>query len=134
MSVQNHEGFQVQNSTTIADAHLLRLFLAVQSTPKHILASLVVSNAFLNADLSDDVTILTQPAPGQAWYSLPMCKSMSWFERRPQREEARDKTLTSFLFHIEGEEFSLRQSAYHPSVWFVVKAPVCSASLDCTTA
>ena len=27
---QNHEGFQVQNSTTDADAYLLRLFLAVQ--------------------------------------------------------------------------------------------------------
>ena len=42
---QNHEGFQVQNSTTNADAHLLRLFLAVQANPKHVLASFDVSNA-----------------------------------------------------------------------------------------
>ena len=60
---QNHEGFQVQNSTTNADAHLLRLFLAVQANPKHALASFDVSNAFLNAELSEDVIILTQPAP-----------------------------------------------------------------------
>ena len=58
---QNHEGFQVQNSTTNADAHFLRLFLAVQANPKHVLASFDVSNAFLNAELSDDVIILTQP-------------------------------------------------------------------------
>ena len=35
---QNHEGFQVQNSTINADAHLRRLFLAVQANPKHVLA------------------------------------------------------------------------------------------------
>ena len=56
---QNHEGFQVQNSTT-NDAHLLRLFLPLQSNPKHVLASFDVSNAFLNAELSDEVIILTQ--------------------------------------------------------------------------
>ena len=36
---QNHEGFQVQSSTTNADARLLRLFLAVQANPKHVLAN-----------------------------------------------------------------------------------------------
>ena len=60
---QNHEGFQVQSSTTNADAHLLRLFLAVQANPKHVLVSFDVSTAFLNADRSEDVVILTQPAP-----------------------------------------------------------------------
>ena len=60
---QNHEGFQVQNSTTNADADLLRLFLAVQANPKHVLASFDVSNAFLNPELSEDVlSILIQPA------------------------------------------------------------------------
>ena len=58
---QNHEGFQVQNSTTNADAHLLRRSQAVQANPKHVLASFDVSNAFLNAELSEDVLILTQP-------------------------------------------------------------------------
>ena len=67
---QNHEGFQVQNSTTNADAHLLRLFLAVQANPKHVLASFDVSNAFLNAELSEDVIILTQPAPELVQFGL----------------------------------------------------------------
>ena len=46
-----------------ADAHLLRLFLAVQANPRHVLANFDVSNAFLNAELSEDVAILTEPAP-----------------------------------------------------------------------
>ena len=56
---KNHEGFQVQNSTTNADAHLLRLFLAVEANPKDVLATFHVSNAFLNAELDEDVVILT---------------------------------------------------------------------------
>ena len=55
--------FEVQNSTTNADAHLLRLFLVVQANAKHVLASFDISNAFLNADLMEDVVVLTQPAP-----------------------------------------------------------------------
>ena len=43
---QNHEGFQALNSTTNADAHLLRLFLVVQANLKHVLVSLD-SDAFL---------------------------------------------------------------------------------------
>ena len=42
---QNHEGFQMQNSATNADA------------------GFDVSNAFLNAELLDDAVILTQPSP-----------------------------------------------------------------------
>ena len=38
-------------------------------------------------------------------------------------EESRDKTLTVFNFMIAGDTYSLRQSVYHPSLWFVVKAP-----------
>ena len=37
----NHEGFQVQNSTTNADVHLLRLLLAVHAHPNNVLASLM---------------------------------------------------------------------------------------------
>ena len=40
---QNHEGFQVQNSTPNADADLLRLFLAVQANPDHVLARFELS-------------------------------------------------------------------------------------------
>ena len=45
---QNHEGFQVQNSTANADAHLLRLFLAAQVNPKHVLASFEMSAMHLS--------------------------------------------------------------------------------------
>ena len=57
LQVQTHEGFQVQNSSPNADAHLLRLLLAVQANPRHVLASFDVSSAFLNAELSEDVVI-----------------------------------------------------------------------------
>ena len=127
---QNHEGFQVQNSTTNADAHLLRLFLAVLANPKHVLASFDVSNAFLNAELSEDVVILTQPAPELILWSrepgtLYQCTKACYGLREAPKlwEEARDKTLTSFIFQIDNVECSLRQSTYHPSLWFVVRAP-----------
>ena len=66
----HHEGFQVPSSTTNADAHLLRLFLAVQADPKHVFASFDVSNAFLNAKLYEDVLLLTQPAPELVQFGL----------------------------------------------------------------
>ena len=132
---QNHEGFQVQNSTTNADAHdaahLLRLFLAVQANPKHVLASFDVSNAFLNAELSENVIILTQAAPELIQFGLVkpgalyQCTKACYGLREAPKlwEEARDKTLTSFVFLIDNVEYSLRQSTYHPSLWFVVRAP-----------
>ena len=97
---QNHEGFQVQNSTTNADTHLLRLFLAVQANPKHVLASFDVSNAFLNAELSEDVLILTQPAPEFVQFDLAkpgtlyQCtKACYGLREAPQLwEEARDSS------------------------------------------
>ena len=51
-------------------------------------------------------------------------KKHAGFQEAPKLwEEARDRTLTSFVFYIEGEEGSLRQRTYHPSLWFVVQAP-----------
>ena len=42
----------------------------------------------------------------------------------PKRwKEVRDKTLTCFVFQTDHVEYSLRQSTYHPSLWFVVRAP-----------
>ena len=59
--------------------------LAVQANPKHVLASFDVSNAFLNAELSEDVIILTQPAPELIQFGLvrplPVHESMLWVER-----------------------------------------------------
>ena len=127
--VLRSEGFQVQNSTTNADARLLRLFLAVQANPKHVLASFDVSNAFLNAELSEDVIILTQPAPELIQFGLVkpgtlyQCTKACYGLRKAPKlwEEARDKTLTSFVFQIDNVEYSLRESTYHPNLWFVVR-------------
>ena len=48
---------------------------------------------------------------------------MLWIARSTELwEEARDKTLTSFVFQIDKDEYSLRQSMYHPCLWFVVRA------------
>ena len=66
---QNHEGFQAWNSTANLDARL-RLLLAVHGNPKHVLASFDDSNASLNADLSEDAGILTQPAPELIQFGL----------------------------------------------------------------
>ena len=119
---QNHE----------ADAHLLRLFLSVYaSSKKNVLASFDVSNAFLNAELSEDVTILTQPAPELVQFGLVkpgtlyQCTKACYGLREAPKlwEESRDKTLTAFTFIFKGDTYSLRQSVYHPSLWFVVKAP-----------
>ena len=56
---QNHEGFQIHNSTNNADAHLLRLFLSVYASSKNVLASFDVSNA----ELSEEVTISVNRLP-----------------------------------------------------------------------
>ena len=128
---QHHEGFQIHNSTNNADAHLLRLFLSVYASSKNVLASFDVSNAFLNAELSEEVTILTQPAPELIQFGLVkpgtlyQCTKACYGLREAPKlwEESRDKTLTAFHFLIDGDTYSLRQSVYHPSLWFVVRAP-----------
>ena len=108
------------------------MFLAVQANPMHVLASFDVSNAFLNAELSEDVVILTQPAlelvqfglvkPGTLYRCTKAC--YCGLKEAPKLwEEARDKTLTSLVFQIDNEDYNLRQSTYHPSLWFVVRAP-----------
>ena len=131
---QHHEGFQLHNSTNNADAHLLRLFLSVYANSKNVLASFDVSNAFLNAELSEEVTILTQPAPELVQFGLVkpgtlyQCTKACYGLREAPKlwEESRDKTLTAFHFLIDGDTYSLRQSVYHPSLWFVVRAPCLS--------
>ena len=103
---KNHEGFQIHNSTNNADAHLLRLFLSVYASSKNVLASFDVSNAFLNAELSDEVTILTQPElvqfglvkPGTLYQCTKACYGLR--EAPKLWEESRDKALTAFHFLI----------------------------------
>ena len=98
--------------------------LGCQAHPKHVLASFDVSNAFLNAELSEDVVILTQPAPELIQFGLvkpgtlyQCTKTCYGLREAPELwEEARDKTLTSLVFQIDSDEYSLRQSTYHPSL------------------
>ena len=44
--------------------------MSVYASSKNVLASFDVSNAFLNAELSEEVTILTQPAPELVQFGL----------------------------------------------------------------
>ena len=97
------------------------MFLAVHANPNNVLANFEVSSAFLNAELSDDVVILTQPAPDLIQLGLvkpgtpcPCTIACYGLQGAPRlREEARDKTLFVFTFELRGENFHLRQSAYH---------------------
>ena len=109
---------------------------------KNVLASFDVSNAFLNAELSDEVTILTQPAPELVQFGLVkpgtlyQCTKACYGLREAPKlwEESRDKTLMAFHFVMDGDTYSLRQSVYHPSSWFVVRAPCLSyTSTSCPT-
>ena len=113
---QNHEGFQIHNSTNNADAHLLRLFLSVYASSKNVFASFDVSNASLNAELSEEVTILTQPAPELVQFGLVkpgtlyQCTKACYGLREAPKlwEESRDKTLTAFTLTIDGDTYSQR--------------------------
>ena len=85
---QNHGGFQIHNSTNNADAHLLRLFLSVYASSKNVLASFDVSNAFLNAELLDEVTISHSTCSrtctiwsSQTWNSVSMHQGLLWSSR-----------------------------------------------------
>ena len=113
---QNHEGFQVQNSTTNADAHLLRLFLAVRANPK------LSNRSCFHLDATS--TRLVQfglVKPGTLYQCTKACYGLR--EAPKLWEEARDKTLTSFVFQIDRAEYRLRQSTHPPSLWFVFPAP-----------
>ena len=72
-------------------AYLLRLFLAVQANPKHVLANFDVSNAFLNAEAfrrcrHTDTTSARVVAvrSRETWHSLSVHKGALWFERGTQ--------------------------------------------------
>ena len=78
-----------------------------------------------------NLVILTQPAPELVQFGLAkpgtpyQCTKACYGLREAPKlwEEARDKTLTSFVFQIDNDKYSLRQSTYHPGLWFVVRAP-----------
>ena len=58
-----HPGIFEQVSTTNADAHLVRVFLAAEVKEGNVLVSADVRNAFLNAEMSSDVLIFMRPSP-----------------------------------------------------------------------
>ncbi len=78
-----HPGFSCDTSTTNADAHLVRLFLALMADKDDVLCSTDVSNAFLNAQMEEGVTILVRPPqelfklglipPGTIWECKKAC-------------------------------------------------------------
>ena len=49
-----HAGFASDTTTTNADAHLVRLLLALHKS-NHVLSGIVITNAFLNANVTDGV-------------------------------------------------------------------------------
>ena len=69
----------------------------------------------------------TQISNNLDWSSLALftnaphvmdCAKHLNYGKRPET-----RLLTSFVFYIDSDEYSLRQSTYHPSLWFVVRAP-----------
>ncbi len=88
-------------STTNADAHLLRLFLSQEAGENKTLASTDVSNAFLNAEISDNVLILLKPPaelvkmgivkPETVWKCKKACYGLK--EAPKMWEEHRDLVL-----------------------------------------
>ena len=113
-----------QNSIMNAVADLLRLVLAVHAHPNNVLASFDVSHVFLNAELSEHVVILTQPAPELIKFGLVkagalyQCTKACYGLREALKlwEETRDKTLKNVTFQHQESEYNLHQSAYHPSL------------------
>ena len=79
--------------------------------------------AMLKAELSEDVVILTQPAPEVIQFGLVklgtlyQCTKACYGLREAPKlwEEGRDKTLSSFVLQIDSDEYSLRQNKYHPT-------------------
>ena len=69
----------------------------------------VICNACLDAELSEDVVILTPPAPELVQFVKPgtlyQCTKACFGLREAPKlwEEARDKTLTTFVFNVEGD-------------------------------
>ena len=74
---QNHEGFQIHNSTNNADAHLLRLFLSVYASSKNVLASFVGRSD--NSHLASSRTCTIWSC--QAWNLASMHEGMLWSSR-----------------------------------------------------
>ena len=68
----------------------------------------------MNAELSEDVIVLAQPAPELVQFALMksgtlyQCTNACYALREAPKlwEEARDKTLPSFVFQIDRAEYS----------------------------
>ena len=88
---------------------------------------------------SEDVAILTQPALEAIQLDLSslalsyQCTKACYGLREAPKpwEEARDKTLTSFVFPIDGEEYSLRKGRIPPQSLVCCQSTMHSTSTGC---
>ena len=88
----------------------------MQANPDHVLASFDVSNAFLNAELSEDVVILTQPAlepiqvglvkPGTLYQCTKACCGL---RDAPSVGRGKRQDLCAYTFELNGEVYRLHQ-------------------------
>ncbi len=116
-------------STTNADAHLLRLFLSQEGGAGKTLASTDVSNAFLNAEISEDVLTLLKPPtelvkmgivkPDTAWKCKKACYGLK--EAPKMWEEHCDKEKKKLEWEQGSKKYHLSQSQVHPSLWYVME-------------
>ena len=89
--------------------------------------------ALLNAELSDGC-ILTQPAPELVQFGLVkpgtlyQCTKACYGLREALKlwEEARDKTLTSFVFQMDNEEYETEYISPQPMVCCSCTTSFCS--------
>ena len=126
-----HPGIFEQVSTTNADAHLVRLFLASEVKEGQDLVSADVRNAFLNAEMSNSVLILMRPpselvkmgivGANTTWVCRKACYGLK--EAPKMWEEHRDKVLGDLSWELNKKKFHLVQSIVHPSLWYIMKGP-----------
>ncbi len=92
-------------------------------------ASTDVSNAFLNAEISDDVLILLKsPAelvkmgivkPETVWKCKRACYGLK--EAPKMQAEHRDLVLQKLEWKQGSEAYYLSQSQVHPSLWYIMQ-------------
>ncbi len=88
-----------------------------------------VSNAFLTAEISDDVLILLKPPtklvkmgivkPETIWKCKKACYGLK--EAPKMREEHRELVLQKLEWEQGSKKYYLSQSQVHPSLWYVME-------------
>ena len=122
-----HARFTANTTTTYADAHLVRLLLALHKS-NHALSSTDITNAFLNANLTDGVFIPPYElvrlglVPSHTLWECQ--KAIYGLKESPKLwEKERDEVLASVQWKTHMSEFYLQQSHVHMSLWYMVQGP-----------